>query len=98
MKELNIMEATVLTSPNPLTLICSKKEDGSTNLAPICFVSYLTFTPPMVGVATGKQSHTGKRVRETGKVIVSAVTFVYASGVTIFPATAHAAAVFGDAR
>ena len=25
MKELNIMEATVLTSPNPLTLICSKK-------------------------------------------------------------------------
>ena len=55
MKELNIMEATVLTSPNPLTLICSKKEDGSTNLAPICFVSYLT----------------GKQVRETGKVIVT---------------------------
>ena len=49
MKELNIMEATVLTSPNPLTLICSKKEDGSTNLAPICFVSYLSFNPPMVG-------------------------------------------------
>ena len=63
MKELNIMEATVLTSPNPLTLICSKKEDGSTNLAPICFVSYLSFNPPMVGFATGKQSHTGKRVR-----------------------------------
>ena len=69
MKELNIMEATVLTSPNPLTLICSKKEDGSTNLAPICFVSYLSFNPPMVGFATGKQSHTGKQVRETGKVM-----------------------------
>ena len=65
MKELNIMEATVLTSPNPLTLICSKKEDGSTNLAPICFVSYLSFNPPMVGFATGKQSHTGKQVRES---------------------------------
>ena len=64
MKELNIMEATVLTSPNPLTLICSKKEDGSTNLAPICFVSYLSFNPPMVGFA-------GKCVRETGKVIVT---------------------------
>ena len=25
----------------------------------------------MVGFATGKQSHTGKRVRETGKVIVT---------------------------
>lgn len=71
MKELNIMEATVYTSPNPLTLICSKNEDGSTNLAPICFFSYLSFNPPMVGFASGKQSHTGKRVRETGKVIIT---------------------------
>ena len=71
MKELNIMEATVFTSPNPLTLICSQNEDGTTNLAPICFVSYLSFNPPIVGFATGKQSHTGKRVRETGKVIVT---------------------------
>ena len=71
MKALNIMEATVYTSPNPLTLICSQNEDGTTNLAPICFVSYLSFNPPMVGYATGKQSHTGKRVRETSKVIVT---------------------------
>lgn len=53
MKALNIMEATVYTSPNPLTLICSQNEDGTTNLAPICFVSYLSFNPPMVGFATG---------------------------------------------
>lgn len=71
MKALNIMEATVYASPNPLTLICSQNEDGTTNLAPICFVSYLSFNPPMVGFATGKQSHTGKRVRETSKVIVT---------------------------
>lgn len=71
MKALNIMEATVYTSPNLLTLICSQNEDGTTNLAPICFVSYLSFNPPMVGFATGKQSHTGKRVRETSKVIVT---------------------------
>ena len=71
MQALNIMEATVYTSSNPLTLICSQNEDGTTNLAPICFVSYLSFNPPMVGFATGKQSHTGKRVRETSKVIVT---------------------------
>lgn len=71
MKELNIMEATVFTSPNPLTLICSQNEDGTTNLAPICFVSYLSFNPPMVGFAAVKQSHTGKRVRETGKAIIT---------------------------
>ena len=80
MKELNIMEATVLTSPNPLTLICSKKEDGSTNLAPICFVSYLSFNPPMVGFATGKQSHTGKRVRETGKVAANNIEMMAVEG------------------
>lgn len=51
MRELNIMEATVYSSPNPLTLICSLNEDGTTNLAPICFVSYLSFNPPMVGFA-----------------------------------------------
>lgn len=71
MKEMNIFEATALTSPNPLTLICSLNEDGTTNLAPICFVSYLSFDPPMIGFAAGKQSHTGNRVRQTGKVIVT---------------------------
>ena len=80
MKELNIFEATALTSPNPLTLICSENEDGTTNLAPICFVSYLSFNPPMIGFATGKQAHTGERVRETGKVIVT-VIFVVRFGI-----------------
>lgn len=43
MKECNILEATVLTSPNPLTLICSQNEDGTTNLAPhlFCVLSVL---------------------------------------------------------
>ena len=52
MKELNIMEATVLTSPNPLTLICSKKEDGSTNLAP-----YLLCVLPLLQSAYGGFRH-----------------------------------------
>lgn len=71
MKELNIGQATVFTSPNPLTLICTEKEDGSTNLAPICFVSYLSFNPPMIGFATGKQAYTGERARETGKAVIA---------------------------
>ena len=71
MKELNMIQATNLTSPNPLMLICSENQDGTTNLAPICFACYLSFNPPMIGFATGKQSHTGKRVRETGKAIVA---------------------------
>ena len=59
------------TSPNPLTLVCTRTSDGRMNLAPVCFFSHLSFEPPMVGFAAGKQSHTGKRVRETGKVIVT---------------------------
>ena len=77
MKELNIMEATVLTSPNPLTLICSKKEDGSTNLAPICFVSYLSFNPPMVGFATGCGASTGA---ETDKVAANNIEMMAVEG------------------
>ena len=71
MKEINVMEATVVTSPNPLTLICTKKADGTTNLSPNCFVSYLSFNPPMMGFATSKPSHTGARARETGKAIIT---------------------------
>ena len=71
MKEINLSKATEFTSPNPLTLICSENADGSTNLAPVCFVSYLSFNPPMFGFAMGKTSHTGKRVRETGNVIIT---------------------------
>lgn len=71
MKTLNIFDATILTSPNPLTLICSEKEDGTTNVAPICFVSYLSFDPPMIGFAAGKNSYTGECVRATGNVIIT---------------------------
>lgn len=71
MKELNIFEATAFTSPNFLTLVCSEKENGDTNLAPICFVSYLSFNPPMIGFAAGKQAYTGERVRATKEVVIA---------------------------
>lgn len=71
MKECNIFEATAFTSPNFLTLVCSEKENGDTNLAPVCFVSYLSFNPPMIGFAVGKQSYTGERVRATKEVVIT---------------------------
>lgn len=71
MKEISFGKATKLTSPNPLVLICTEKPDGSMNFAPVSFVSFLSFNPPMVGFAMGKSSYSGQRVRETGKVILS---------------------------
>ena len=56
MKEINIGQATQLTSPNPLVMICTQKEDGSTNLAPVSFVTYLSFNPAMLGFAMGKNA------------------------------------------
>ena len=35
MKEINIGQATALTSPDPLVLVCTKKEDGKLNMAPV---------------------------------------------------------------
>ncbi|MBR2539546.1 MAG: hypothetical protein IKE85_01770 [Mogibacterium sp.] len=35
MKEINSIQAFKLTSPNPLVLVCTEKEDGSTNIAPV---------------------------------------------------------------
>lgn len=71
MKKIDFGKATELTSPNPLTLICSEKPDGSTNLAAVSFVSYLSFDPPMIGFAMAKTAYTGERVRETGNVVIS---------------------------
>ena len=71
MKEINIGEATKLTSPDPLVMVCTEKEDGTTNLAPVSFVSYLSFNPAMIGFGMGKASHSGKRVRETKKVVLA---------------------------
>lgn len=71
MNEINIGKATELTSPNPLVLVCTEKPDGSMNVTPVSFVSYLSFNPPMIGFAMGKAAYTGERVRETGKAILS---------------------------
>ena len=35
MKEINIGQATALTSPDPLVLVCTKKEDGKLKMAPV---------------------------------------------------------------
>mgnify|MGYP005763278107 FL=1 len=39
MNKIEITKAPVFTSPNPITLICTEKPDGSTNLATLPFWS-----------------------------------------------------------
>ena len=70
MKETTIKKASKLTSPNPLSLICTRKEDGSTNLAAVSFWTYLAFDPGKIGFAMGFKAFTGKREWETGEAVL----------------------------
>lgn len=72
MQEINIGQATTLTSPDPLMLVCTQKEDGSLNLAPVSFFMYASFNPPMLAFGMGKASNTGENIRRTGKAVLAA--------------------------
>lgn len=71
MKEIKLAQASALTSPNPLTLVCTEKPDGSTNLAAVSWWSYVSFHPEMVVYAMSKKSYSGEMVRNNKKVIIT---------------------------
>ena len=72
MKEINIGQATALTSPDPLVLVCTKKADGKLNMAPVSFFMYASFNPPMLAFAMGKAANSGENIRRTGKAVLAA--------------------------
>lgn len=71
MKEINIGKATAVTSPDPLVLVCTKKKDGTLNMAPVSFFMYASFNPPMLAFAMGKAANSGDNIRRTGKAILA---------------------------
>lgn len=71
MKKINLPKASGLTSPNPVTLICTKKPDGSTNLATVSWWTYLSYNPEIIAFAMAKPSYSGEMVRGNKKVILT---------------------------
>lgn len=71
MKKIKLPQAAKLTSPNPVTVVCTKKPDGSTNLATVSWWTYLSFNPSMIAYAMAKNSYSGEMVRNNQKVIVT---------------------------
>lgn len=71
MTEISIAQASVLTSPNPLMLVCTQAPDGITNLAPVSWWTYLSFRPGIVGFAMSKASYSGELMRQTGHVVLA---------------------------
>ena len=71
MNEINMGQAAAHTSPNPLVLVCTRKENGSLNLAPVSFFMYTSFQPPMLAFSMGKASNSGENIRRTGKAVLA---------------------------
>lgn len=71
MKALSLIDAAKLTSPNPVTLICSKTPSGSTNLAAVSWWTYLSLEPETIGFAMMKTSYTGEMVRTSKQVVLT---------------------------
>lgn len=71
MNKINLPQAAKLTSPNPVSIVCTMKPDGSTNLATVSWWTYLSFNPNMIAYAMAKTSYSGEMVRDTHKVILT---------------------------
>lgn len=71
MLKINLPKASMMTSPNPLSLVCTKKEDGTTNIATVSWYTYLSYNPGMIGFAMAKTSYSGEMVRKNKKVVLT---------------------------
>ncbi|MDE6021506.1 MAG: flavin reductase family protein [Ruminococcus sp.] len=71
MNKISLPQASKLTSPNPVTLVCTQKPDGSTNLATVSWWTYLSYNPNMIAYAMAKTSYSGEMVRNNKKVILT---------------------------
>lgn len=71
MKKIHLPQAAKLTSPNPVSVVCTQRPDGGTNLATVSWWTYLSFNPGMIAYAMAKTSYSGEMVRSNGKVILT---------------------------
>ena len=71
MKKINLQQDAGLTTQNPVTLVCTEKPDGTTNLATVSWWTYLSFNPCMIAFAMAKTSYSGEMVRNNRKVILT---------------------------
>lgn len=71
MNKINLPQAAKLTSPNPVSMVCTQRPDGGTNLATVSWWTYLSYNPNMIAYAMAKTSYSGERVRDSKKVILT---------------------------
>lgn len=71
MKKINLPMTSIYSSPNPVTIVCTQKTGGTTNLATVSWWTYLSFNPSMIAYAMAKTSYSGEMVRQNKKVVLT---------------------------
>lgn len=71
MNEINIAKAPAFTSPNSMTLICSKKADGTTNMATLAFWAFASTAPGKIMFSINKGAYTLELLAENKEVVVA---------------------------
>lgn len=71
MNEIHLAQAAKITSPNPISLVCTRRTDGGTNLAPVSWWTYLSYKPGMIGFAMSHKSYSGQCVQASKSVVLT---------------------------
>ncbi|MBD5413363.1 MAG: flavin reductase family protein [Treponema sp.] len=71
MIKITLPKAARVTSPNPVTIVCTQNMDGGTNLATVSWWTYLSYNPNMIAYAMAKTSFSGEMVRQNKKVVLT---------------------------
>lgn len=71
MKKIEISSAPVFTSPNPITFICTRKPDGTTNLATLAFWTYASTAPGKIIFSLNKGAYSLELLALNKEVVVA---------------------------
>ncbi len=88
MKKISI-STQAFPGPMPVAIV-GAEVDGTPNYLAVAWITRVNFTPPMLGIALGKNHHTSKGIREHGEFSVSI------PGVDLMKATDHVGLVSGS--
>ena len=71
MNKINISNALAYTSPNSMTLICTEKPDGSTNLATLAFWAFASTDPGKIMFSLNKGAYSLELLAEKKEVVLA---------------------------
>ena len=70
MNKIEITKAPIFTSPNPMTFICTKKPDGTTNLATLAFWNFASTAPGKIMFSLNKGAYSLELLESNKEVVL----------------------------